>query len=152
MADARLNLNHKPFEIEVNGKGETITVDVMSLDFPLRFQKAYESILKIENKAKAEELIISKKQDHKSDHDILSSNEKERIKMMNDRFNEMRAVIDDLFGEGASKKIFGDYNWVTMFHEFFDAITPVLKEAGMKADSVYESIEKKYGKVDDQEL
>jgi len=61
MADARLNMTHKPFEIEVNGKGETITVDVMSLDFPLRFQKAYESILKIENKAKAEELIISKK-------------------------------------------------------------------------------------------
>lgn len=150
MADAKLKLEHKPFQIEVNDNGDCIEIDVLDLQFPLDFQKCYEKIVKIEQSAKAQELIINKKTD--KDGDIMSKNQEEYMRMMNEKYKEMRVVLDDLFGEGASQKIFGNRNWLTMYHEFFSALVPILEQAGMTATRTFDAIKEKYGTQEGKEL
>lgn len=148
----KLVLQHKPLKVEINDEGDYIEIDTLDFEFPLRYQKCYEQVIKIENKMRAEKAIIEKKTDKKKKNHLLSQNDEEVIKMMNERYTEMRKVIDDLFGEGTSLKVFGTHNWITMFHEFFDALTPFMAEAGINDEKTYDAIMAKYGNEETNEL
>lgn len=150
--DGKLTLQHKPYVIEVNDDGETIEIDTMDLEFPLKFAKCYEKIRKIEKEAETQRDLIAKKTDKKKDGALFSSNEIETFRMMNGKYDEMRGALDTLFGEGASMKIFGKRNWTTMFHEFFDAISPHLIKCGQSDEQLYAAIEAKYADAESNEL
>lgn len=49
----------------------------------------------------------------------------------------MRGQIDEVFGEGASQKAFGNVNVPEMFSEFFRGVTPYIREARSAALSKY---------------
>lgn len=151
-ADGKLSLQHKPYVIEVNDDGDTIEIDTMDLEFPLKFAKCFEKINKIEKDAEVQRNLIAKKTDKKEEGELFSKNEIETFKMMNGKYNEMREALDTLLGKGASQKIFGKRNWTTMFHEFFEALSPHLVKCGQSDEQLYAAIEAKYADAESNEL
>lgn len=53
----------------------------------------------------------------------------ERIRLTNEFCEYFKGLIDTCFGEGSSKIIFGDYNTLEMFGDFFEGITPYYQKA-----------------------
>lgn len=151
MANASLRLNHEVYEVEVNDNGDTIIIDLMDIEFPLKFQKAYESIQRMQGEMEQAKKLMMKKTDTPQDG-LLSKNEKEVLIMMREKYKEMRGVLDDLLGEGASMKIFGKYNYWTMFNDFFDAFGPIMEQAGLNMQKTFKAIEEKYGEADEKAL
>ena len=145
----KLSLKHDIIEIEINDDGDTITIDPTDISLPLRIQKMYEDIQRIQSDTRAEALIIDKKEDR--DGTFMTQNEKKKLELINRKYNEMRAVVDHVFGEGTCQKVFGSTNYVTMFNEFFDALNPVLENVGITAEKALDEIKAKYLKADSNE-
>ena len=144
---AKLQLKHKTYKIEITDEGDYIEIDPLDLQFPLAFQKAYEKIQKLQTEAIAAEKEISQTGDDEDGY-VVTRKQAAVIEMMNEKYNEMRKILDDLFGDGFSFKVFGGRNWITMFNEFFEALTPLLEEAGVNAGSEIEAVKAKYGAAD----
>lgn len=71
------------------------------------------------------------------DENGLPINIGERVKLIKEICEYTRGKIDVLFGEGASEKIFGTVNTIDMFEQFFDGITPYIKNARSKKLAKY---------------
>lgn len=138
------------YAIEVNDDGETISFNIEDPSLPLRAEKAFDEIKKIESNLKAELLIIDKKEDSKGD--ILTRRNRETLEAYDKAFNDMRKAMDQFLGKGACKKIFGDTNYLTMFDDLFEQLTPHFEKMGISATSFIESIKKKYGNDEDEEI
>lgn len=61
------------------------------------------------------------------DSDGLPLNAEERFDILKETCDYVRTQIDILFGEGASKTIFGDVVNLDMFSQFFIGITPYIE-------------------------
>lgn len=140
------------YVIEVNDNGDTISFNIEDPTLPLRAEKAHEEINRILEKCKGDILIIEKRQNVKSKNTILSSNTKATLEIYNNTFIEMRKAMDQFLGKGACKKIFGDTNYLSMFDDLFEELTPHFEKMGISAESFTESIKKKYSKADDDEI
>ena len=138
------------YVIEVNDNGDTISFNIEDPSLPLRAEKAYEDIQKLTENMKTELFIVSKRDDVKGNK-ILSKNEKETLEIYNKAFNDMRKAMDGFLGKGACQKIFGDTNYLTMYDDLFEQLTPHFENIGMSIGSLIESIKKKYGSDDDEE-
>ena len=108
------------YTIEVNDKGETIEFDLVDIELPFKCEKAFSDIDRITKDLNAKLVIIEKKEDSKLKNSIMTSNEKAKIEAYRNAFKEMRAAMDAFLGDGACQKIFGNRNYVEMFHELFD--------------------------------
>lgn len=69
-------------------------------------------------------------------------NAAERIQLMKDLCDWCKEKIDQLFGEGTSRTVFGNANNIDMFIQFFEGITPFLESS--RSDKL-----KKYQKITD---
>lgn len=150
MADTSIRIKHDVYEVEVNDKGETIVIDLMDVEFPLKFQKAHEQIQRLQKEMEKTKELMLKKSDTRDG--LLSKNEKEALLMMRDKYKEMRGVLDELLGEGASEKIFGKRNYWTMFNDFFEAFAPIMEKAGLSLENSLNAIKEKYGATDEKAL
>lgn len=63
------------------------------------------------------------------DEDGIPTNIRERIALLKDVCSYMREQIDMVFGQGTSQTAFGDAYNLDMFEQFFDGITPFIKDA-----------------------
>lgn len=73
------------------------------------------------------------------DVDGFPVNIPESIAFTRELCEEMRMKVDDLFGNGTMKKIFGDYLFPEMFLNFLDAISPYLQSARAEKVAKYVS-------------
>lgn len=108
-------------KIEVNDDGEYIVINLADREFPRRFLALFENVRK-----HCEEVLPSQE-----------NAEPMSVKELMDAEIEMaRSVmtdIDNMFGEGACRKIFGDIvPDVYAFTEFFEALIPILQKHGMQ--------------------
>lgn len=137
--------------IEVNDKGETISFNIEDPSLYLRMEKAFEDVKKLESQAKAEILVIQNKENNKRKGKLLSENELKILQTFDKMYKDMRIAMDVFLGKGACQKIFGDTNYLTMYDDLFEQLTPHFENMGMNAASFADSIKNKYGNHEDEE-
>lgn len=133
------------YRIEVNDQGDTISFNIEDPSFYLRLEKVYEDIKKLESQAKAEIIVIQKKEDIKRKGKLMSDNETKILQIYDKMYRDMRNAMDEFLGVNACKKIFGDTNYLTMYDDLFEQLGPHFEKMGMNAAGFIDSIKKKYG-------
>lgn len=137
------NENIVKFEIkdmEGTPTGEYLEFDLEDIELPLIYQDMLEEDKKNRANIKNQFIIIDKKQDHKGKK-MLSSNEEEKIRALNDFFNKEVEILNKFLGKnGVQKLLCGrKLRWTTL-DEIGDIITNVI---GPKLDITMDNIEKK---------
>lgn len=124
-------------KIEVNDDGEFIILDPTDLNLYESIYKMIDSIKDAEKKFKEE----SKENEIIEDEDERTRAEVSSILRY---FKAGREAIDMMFGKGASKKIFGEANFVEMFDMFFEQMEPFMKQAGVSIEEYQKKLVAKY--------
>ena len=102
-------------QIEVNDAGETITINTDDQNFIQKFYGLVEKLEEIKQKVKNENLS------GKSKHDSLE--------FIIEQIRDIMKSVDDLFGEDACRKIFGDVvPSPFLIAEFFEQMIPIIKQ------------------------
>ena len=137
------------YTIEVNDKGETIEFDLVDIELPFKCDRAFSEVERIKKELKAKLVIIDKKQDHKLKDRVMTANEEARINAYKEAYIAMRSAMDIFLGDGACQKIFGDRNYLDMFTDLAEALSPHLEKMEISTAGIAKRIEEKYGKSDD---
>lgn len=126
------------YKIEVNDKGEYIEFDLLDIELPIKLINASEELEKQKaiHEQKVEEL---KKENLEPKENMLKQYEIDK-----EFCQIMRNVLDNLFGEGASQKIFGDTNRITMFNDFFTQLEPHLDKIIIDVEQIKKDLIEKY--------
>lgn len=132
------------YKIEVNDKGEYIEFDLLDIELPIKLINASEELEK--QKAIHEQKI----------DDLKTSNLDPKESMLKqyeidkEFCKTMRGVIDGLFGEGSSQKIFGEANRLGMFNDFFTQLEPHLDKIIIDVEQVKKKLMKKYNVMENK--
>lgn len=132
------------YKIEVNDKGEYIEFDLLDIELPIKLINASEELEK--QKAIHEQKI----------DDLMASNLEPKESMLKqyeidkEFCKTMRGVIDGLFGEGSSQKIFGEANRLGMFNDFFTQLEPHLDKIIIDVEQVKKKLMKKYNVMENK--
>ena len=126
------------YRIEVNDKGEYIEFDLLDIELPIKLINASEELEKQKaiHEQKVEEL---KKENLEPKENMLKQYDIDK-----EFCQTMRNVLDNLFGEGASQKIFGDTNRITMFNDFFTQLEPHLDKIIIDVEQIKKDLIEKY--------
>lgn len=111
--------------------GEWLEFDVEDVGLPLRYQKAQDEHVKNMNFIKTSFMLIDKKPDH-SGKKILSRNEEEKFKKLEEFYKREEEAVDLIIGKGGTRKLLnGAEPYYDMFEdimEYLDTISPFLRE------------------------
>lgn len=140
--------NKNQYVIEVNDNGDTISFNVDDPALPLKFDNAMMRLNNVQQKLKAEEQIIRKKEDKKT-NGILSQNTRKILEAEVKACNDLRSIFDEFLGEGACEKIFGNANYLGMFQDLMEQLEPHFAIMKLDAEHYKKAVEEKY--KDDQE-
>ena len=129
------------YKIEVNDKGECIEFDLLDIELPIKLINASEELekQKVIHEQKVEEL---KKENLEPIENMLKQYEIDK-----EFCQTMRNVLDNLFGEGASQKIFGDTNRITMFNDFFTQLEPHLDKIIIDVEQIKKDLIERYNPI-----
>lgn len=125
MEKIRVNTGVK--RIEVNDNGDYIALSLSDNDFLNRFFTLYENSQKLANEyASSEAQIIEKYQGAAETSEACL---REVLSIYTEAGKSMMSEIDNLFGEGTCKKVFGDITpSFELYFDFFEQLTPYLQE------------------------
>lgn len=137
-------------KVEINDSGFYIELNPLDTDFPLRIEKATNALSKLEEKLEQEIFLIDKREDVPDG--LLTRNTRDKLLKYKEYNNECGKVIDNLFGEGTSKACFGNKNYLGMYNDLFDSLTPIMKDVYGDANKLLETIKAKYSKKDSDVL
>lgn len=137
------------YTIEVNDNGETIEFDLVDIELPFKYDRAFSEVNRIYRELKAKLVIIEKKEDHRLDGELMTANEKAKLEAHRAAFKEMRVAMDAFLGEGACQKIFGNRNYVEMYDELFTALEPHFEKMKLNTEGIAARIKAKYSKQAD---
>lgn len=134
------------YRIEVNDKGEYIEFDLLDIELPIKLINASEELEKQKaiHEQKVEEL---KKENLEPKENMLKQYEIDK-----EFCQIMRNVLDNLFGEGASQKIFGDTNRITMFNDFFAQLEPHLDKIIIDVEQIKKDLIEKYKPITENKI
>lgn len=140
--------NKSQLKIEVNDEGETIAIDLNDTMLPIKLMSMMKDITikEQEFKEKADAIMQIPDEEIAEEYEGLkvTKNFIEYSKLCNDFCDTCRGYIDNMFGIGASQKIFKDVNNIDMFNDFFVQIQPILEKAGMTMVGAKKELVKKY--------
>ena len=137
--------NNDIYEIEVNDQGDTITFYLTDIELPLKIEKMYQMISEIGQDMKKEVEVTEEGGTGVIDAKKLAEN-----RQVAEAFKKMRAATDEVLGEGACQKIFGDINYLTMFDDLFEALEPHLTKMNLQTANINKRIMEKYKKEDEE--
>lgn len=143
--------NKNEYVIEVNDNGDTISFNLEDPELMLKFDNALRKIKRIQNNLKADELVLRKQEDKKTDG-YLSQNKRKEIELAVKAFKDMRLAMDDFLGEGACQKIFGNSNYATMYDELFEQLQPHFENMKLNAETFKEEIINKYSEDEEDAI
>lgn len=128
--------------------GEILEFDLEDIELPLKYQELLEKDKKNKERLRNEMLIIDKRQDVKGKK-LLTKNEEDKIKALNDFFNKEVEVYNMFLGErGVQKLLHGrKLGWTTLqeIDEIIEKqISPYL-DISMK--NITERVKEKYSKA-----
>ncbi len=139
MANASIRIKSSTiYEIEVNDNGDVIALDPGDLNLYDNAYKMMDSIRGAEKQFNEESKEIEKLEDG-------DQKTRKQVECMIRYFNKGRKAIDIMFGEGASKKVFGDANHIEMFDMFFEQMEPHMKKVGINMEEYQKKLVAKYG-------
>ena len=129
--------------------GDTIEFNIEDPTLALRAEKAKQDVMKIADRCKLEISVIEKQTDSKAKGNILTKKQREQMEAYDKMYRDMRKAMDTFLGQGACQKIFGDTNYLTMYDELFEALQPHFEKMGLNAESLKDSIVRKYQQVEE---
>lgn len=132
------------YTIEVNDKGETISLDLTDSSLYKKLQSTYLKLTELSKEMQERIKNVEKLDSSKEIVGILSVKEKAQIDLLDEFYKESRITIDGFLGEGSCQKIFGDHNFITMFEDLFTALEPCFKEMQKRMSKTEKDIRKKY--------
>ncbi len=120
MDKIRISRNIK--RIEVNDNGEFITLDFDDLNLPYRFYAMLKRLEK--DRIKFAQQLQERLKDKSG-----SDSTEELVEAEHDLNIYFRDAVDEVFGEGTCRKVYGDIlPSIDMHLQFFDAIRPYFEE------------------------
>lgn len=138
-------LKLKIIDAEGNDTGNSLEFNLEDIELPLRYQEIVEEDKKNRAFVKNQFTIIDKKQDHKGKK-LLSSNEEEKIKAMNEFYKREVEIYNMFLGENGVEKLLNGrrISWSTL-DEIDEIIAKsILPQLKVNAKSIKDKIIKKY--------
>ena len=139
----RINVKDQNGEI----RGELV-FDLEDIELPLRYEKMFELHRQNENYVKHQFILIDKRQDKPGN--ILTSNEREKIKVVKEFYKRDMDALDYFLGEGKTQMILdimGRKPYISMFDDIGEALKPINSILKKNSDITEEKIKDKY-KID----
>ena len=98
-----------------NSTGEYLEFDLEDITLSFKYQEIIERLKKSRQNLKNQFTIIEKKQDHKGKK-LMSSNEEEKIKALNNFYNEQVEIYNIFLGENGVQKLLNGrkLRWTTL--------------------------------------
>lgn len=132
--------------------GEYLEFDLEDIELPLRYQEILEKDKKNKEQLRNQMLIIDKRQDVKGKK-LMSKNQEDKIKAINDFFKKEIEVYDLFLGEGGVKKLLNGrkLGWTTLseIDEIIDKqIAPYLDTT---MEDITKKVKDKYAQVQNKE-
>lgn len=139
---------------EGNDTGKYISFDLEDITLPLKLNDCedmhHKNIINLRDRF----IIIDKKEDAKGKK-ILSRKEEEKIKALNDYYNNEIKALDLFIGEGKTQMILdlmGRNPYYSMYEDISEMLAPILPKLKMNADSIKKQIIQKYSNNNDSEV
>ena len=124
---SNLNINNGDIRLTVNNdRNRVISFNPNDLGFVNNLYDLLSDLESKEKEYKKREAEIDK--NTKRDCRGIPENLKEKLALLQETCSYMREQIDKVFGEGTSRKAFGNTNALDMFEQFFNGITPYIKK------------------------
>ena len=98
-----------------NSTGEFLEFDLEDIELLFKYQEIIERLKKSRNNLKNQFTIIEKKQDHKGKK-LMSSNEEEKLKALNNFYKEQVEIYNIFLGENGVQKLLNGrkLRWTTL--------------------------------------
>lgn len=128
--------------------GEFLEFDLEDLELPLRYQELVEKDEKNKKWLKNQMVIIDKREDVKGKK-LLSKNEEDKIKAMNEFYKKEEEVYNMFLGENGVKKLLNGrkMGWTTL-QEIDELIEKqIVPHLDLSMTKISEKIKQKYGSV-----
>lgn len=124
--------------------GEHLEFDMEDIELPLRLQECEEQHKKNLLYIKNQFIIIDKKEDHKGKK-LLSSNQEEKIKLLNEFYKREMQALDLFLGEnGTAKMLNGRKPYYSMYDDINEMLGPILPLLKQSAENITKKIKYKY--------
>ncbi|MEA5057250.1 MAG: DUF6673 family protein [Anaerotignum propionicum] len=137
MAGIKINTGIIRLEVDCDGVKDEISFNPNDVIF---MENIYRLMSELEKKKKAYEETEQKLNANTGiDENGIPVNMKERLSLISDICFYIKGQIDEVFGVGTSKKLFGNANTLDMFEQFFDGITPYIQSARESKLSQYKN-------------
>lgn len=133
--------------------GEFLEFDLEDIELPLRYQDMIEKDRKNKEYLQNQLVVIEKRQDIKGKK-LLSKNQEDKIRAINDFFNKEKEVYDMFLGENGVDKLLNGrkLSW-TCLREIDDIITKqIAPKLDFSMEKITDKIKKTYGKNKQEEI
>ena len=128
-----------------NSTGEFLEFDLEDITLPFKYQEIIERLKKSRQNLKNQFTIIEKKQDHKGKK-LMSSNEEEKLKALNNFYKEQVEIYNIFLGENGVQKLLNGRNlrWTTL-NEIDELIEKqIAPQLNVTMDDITKKIKSKY--------
>lgn len=126
--------------------GEVLEFDLEDIELPLKYQELLEKDKKNKEYLRNQMIIIDKRQDVKGKK-LLSKNEEDKIKALDNFFKEEIKVYDMFLGDGGVKKLLNGrkIGWTTL-QEIDEIIEKqIASHIDISMDKITQKVKEKYG-------
>ena len=132
-------------DAEGNDTGNYLEFDLEDIELPIRYQNIIEEDKKARTKLKNQIAIIEKKQDHKGKK-LLSSNEEEKIKAVQEFYKREVEIYNMFLGENGVEKLLNGrkLSWSTLDEIDKKIEKGILPQLKINAENIKEKIMKRY--------
>lgn len=128
-----------------NSTGEFLEFDLEDIELPFKYQEIIERLKKSRQNLKNQFTIIEKKQDHKGKK-LMSSNEEEKLKALNNFYKEQVEIYNVFLGENGVQKLLNGrkLRWTTL-SEIDELIEKqIAPQLNVTMDNITKKIKSKY--------
>ena len=125
--------------------GNYLEFDLEDITLPFKYQEIIERLKKSRQNLKNQFTIIEKKQDHKGKK-LMSSNEEEKLKALNNFYNEQVEIYNIFLGENGVQKLLNGrkLRWTTL-NEIDELIEKqIAPQLNVTMDNITKKIKSKY--------
>ena len=125
--------------------GNYLEFDLEDITLPFKYQEIIERLKKSRQNLKNQFTIIEKKQDHKGKK-LMSSNEEEKLKALNNFYKEQVEIYNIFLGENGVQKLLNGRNlrWTTL-NEIDELIEKqIAPQLNVTMDDITKKIKSKY--------
>lgn len=133
--------------IVLNSDGTEVCIefDIGDIELPLKYNKCINDINNAKKDLKTQIFLIDKKKDFKKKNELLSNNEKEKVKAIKKFYSDMEKAMDLFLGQGGTKKFLnGKKPYWEMFDDLSEAIEPFLPKLKVSTTDMVNRIKEKY--------